>query len=284
MSKISPRIKSSTTSSTKELLSAEKLPNSILVLCPDQTRRQRAVEALIKKFAKDNNANHEQVSKSVVKFHSGDLSLNDIGTVRDSIQNLSLFASVKVTLFKEIEEVGAKLTDTIIELSNSDLGSSLLIFSGSKLPISSKIFKNFTVKKAALIIDTPSSEDAVKWASKESKLLGLNLPLETCRALVTLSETESLISERAVIDILHGFLTKLGLYVESGSVTPEALKDIFPESFTASEYDFIDSALLGNLAKSEILLSTLFQNDKNPFLLLSMLSRSVSNILLIRYL
>ncbi len=273
----------SSNSSIKKILSADPLPQSILILCTDNTRRERALTAILEKFIKDEKLNKEERKSAITTIDSSTITIDSLVQLKENISTLSLFSSSRIFILKETEKLSVKVTDQILDICAATTEKNLIILIGTKLPAISKLLKWFIKSEQAMIIEEPSSEDALKWAQKEAASIGLNCLPAIVNALVIISENEATISEQPVIDLISAKLNRLALYLDGDAASLSDIENLFPDSSIASEYDFVDQGILGNLAKSEPLLSTLLQNGKNPFLLLSLFSRSLTNVLLVRF-
>ncbi len=267
-------------SSIRSLFSKDPFEGAFLVLSPDITRRYRAEDAIIEEFLKRNSGATRQ--KSLRETLSGqELRSESLSALKDSVANLSLFAPVSIYRIRDVEEVKATVTDSLIGIIAGELPKVCLICSGASLPQTSKLLKAFNKNNSTIILSEPTREEAASWLEKESSRLKIKLTGEVKDSLLTIAESEHLVSETPTIDALRHLIERLSLSCDT-EPTIQDVEFLFSRSHIASEYDFIDSLLAKRHGEAEILLTQLFRQGENSFLLLSLISRSLTNAYLIK--
>ncbi|MCB9029510.1 MAG: DNA polymerase III subunit delta [Deltaproteobacteria bacterium] len=261
----------------KSLLSAEKLPGTILVLAPDLVRRERAVEALVNKFSDDPNV-------PVKKWNAQDINKAKLTEFAEASSALSLFSSKQIFLISNIEKLNSSITDSFLKILEKSDGDSLFICHGEKLAKNSKVLKFFTNVHAAVVLETPKSPELRRWVSKELQRKELKADTRTLQALVDMAELEASVNSKPVHDILYSRIERLALYVDSETITLNDLKNLFPDVIDPNEFDFVNAIASGDVAKAEGLIDPMFKAGKNPFLLLSLINRNYSDFAKIRLL
>jgi DNA polymerase III delta subunit len=269
-----------TSASLKSLFEKDPFEGAFLILSPDVTRRQRAEEAILNEFIK--RAGSGSLKDALREtFHGSELKQNSLVALKDSAANLSLFAPVSAYRLRGIEDVKAQIADSLIEIISGELTKVALVCSGTSLPSNSKILKAFTKNNRALILTEPEKDEAISWLDKESARLKIKLTPEIKEALYSIAEAEHIISQSPKIDALRHLIERLSLACDEDPKMSD-VEILFSKDSTASEFGLVDAIFAKKLGEAEVLTTQLFRQGSNAFLLLSLLSRSLTNGLLIK--
>ncbi len=266
--------------SLKSLFAIEPFEGAFLVLCPDVTRRQRAEEAILNEFAKRaGGGNLKDILRET--FHGGELKPQSLVALKDSAANLSLFAPVSAYRLRGIDDVKAQMADSLIEIIGSELPKVALVCSGSSLPSNSKILKAFSKNNRALVLTEPERDDAIAWLDKEATRLKIKVTAEIKEALYAIADAEHIISQTPKIDALRHLIERLSLACDEDPKMAD-VELLFSKDSTASEFGLVDAIFAKKIGEAEVITTQLFRQGSNAFLLLSLLSRSLTNGLLIK--
>jgi DNA polymerase III delta subunit len=263
----------------KSLFEKDPFEGAFLVLCPDVTRRQRAEEAILGEFAKRAGGNLKDILRET--FHGGELKPQSLVALKDSAANLSLFAPVSAYRLRGIEDVKAQMADSLIDIIGSELPKVALVCSGSSLPSNSKILKAFSKNNRALVLTEPERDDATAWLDKEAIRLKIKITPDIKEALYSIAEAEHIISQSPKIDALRHLIERLSLACDEDPKMSD-VELLFSKDSTASEFGLVDATFARKLGEAEVLTTQLFRQGSNAFLLLSLLSRSLTNGILIK--
>jgi len=281
-------VKSKTTKTTssagkifKDILARSPLEGSFLIACPDLIRCRRAEQSLVAAFIKQSGVKVDPQSITQT-IQANELKEDTIVRLKDSTANLSLFSNISILVFRDVDVIKAQTADSFIDFLSKPTPQTLIICTARSMPQISKVLKFFRANNAAILIDEPTRLEATKWIEREAKTCGLDLSTQIIEALYELAEGEHLVTETPTMDNLHRLIDRLKLYCDEGAApTASDLNDLFDKSHAANEFEFIDALLSGNIAQAEVLLSMVLNQGQNPFLLLSLVSRSFTNALLI---
>ncbi len=261
----------------KEITSKKSPPQSLLVISPDRTRRERITKTLLKKFCKNYDENtHKSEILSVISAE--DLNLSNIQNLIDDVNSLSLFSSQKFILINDTELMSAALNKKLLELIQNLTDSVCLIFTASKMAANSQIYNHFSKNNCLLELGELKNIELNRWVQKELKNSGINIADEMLiEALIQSTNSDP--------DKILELVTRLSLYIDKDKATLEDLSQLSKFIPAASEF-----ALVENLPdkskywKSEMLVSQIFNSDKNAFALLGLIARNYTSYMHVNFL
>lgn len=262
----------------KRITALKDCPAAMLILAKDEIRKSRIEKLLIDTFlktssSKANSANANALGLS--KLDARDLDSSAIKRLKDDVFAMSLFSPKRFFLIHHVDELKAeeqKLFLSIIEKNKTD---NKLIFAGSSLASNSS-FKKFFINQDCLI-ELPEMEgpELRRWTEKELKTAGFAKYSEQVIELIISIAEES--PDRIACVVEH-----LSLYADSDQAKVEDIHKVFVQHVAPGEFDFIDALALGHKAKAEVLLRNLLASGKNPFMLMSLISRTFATYLSIK--
>lgn len=243
----------------RELVAGSTLPNTICILCPDQTRRQRALDYLL---------NEKKLTISN-RFDGRDLNFK---ILLQALSNRSLFDSNPVTLVSNCDQLTAEESKKIANLINENNFEGLLIITAKTLLSTNAIRKAFNSNKDIQLLEFEELEaaDLHNWVAKELKNLGIQ----------KFSNKEvDLIIKVGVgdADKIIQIITHLSIYVDNNELNTENILTLFNTSSESQDFAILDSIHKGITARESLINRFFNIEDKNPFLLLAILNKSYSN-------
>lgn len=250
------------------LVEGREVPPVCLISSPDEIRSRRAVEFLINHFSP---TGQHQISR----YRAPDLSLEPLSALIDSTAALSLFTQQEFFWIRNLESCPAPTLKHIPRLLERASPSHAVIFTSTSLPQTHPIQKYCLQKKTLVVLDELKGFELQRWTERELRRLGFTAVPDD--AIVTLLHAADASPDRIAAMAEH-----LWLYSDSPSLTRADVEALFAVHTVPGEFEFIDSLVSGNVARSELMSSSLLRGGKNPFLLLSLLNRSFSSYLTIK--
>lgn len=253
----------------QELAALPECAPSIAVVVPDAVRRERLIEMLLKPFV--NTAD----PVAVKRLRGEDITLRVLEELRNDLQSISLFSPQRYFVVRDIERIHAAVQKELPKLISEIPQGSHIVVTAAELKTTNPLRKLFS--KANRLIELPALEgiELKRWIQKELKNAGL-------------TDVESGVVE-AIADVgdgspdrIRAVIERVSLYLDGAKVTAKDVRGLFSATPDPNEFALIDAIAAGNPAGSEILLRELFEEGKNPFLLLSLLGRTFSNFLVIK--
>jgi len=253
----------------QELAALPECAPSIAVVAPDLVRRERLVEMLLKPFA--NLAD----PIAVKRLRGEDLSPRILEELKNDLQTVSLFSPQRYFIVREVDRANAAAQKELPKILEDIPTGSHIIVTAADLKQTNPLHKLFS--KANRLIALPALEgiDLKRWIQKELKNAAL-------------TDIENAVPD-AIADVgddspdkILGIIERLSLYLGEGKVTVKDVRSLYSATPDPNEFALIDAIAGSNPAGIEVLLHELFEDGKNPFLLLSLLGRTFSNFLVIK--
>ncbi len=254
----------------KAIIAKNSPPSLLLILAEDLVRKDRTLSLIQDKFF----ARASNLAKK--RWHGSSLSLKEIVKLQDEILSPSLFEPNRLILLEEIQDLKAEETRALLEVLQEfhkapSPGVSIFV-RGTSLHSNSVLLKFFQKINASIALEELKGPDLMKWAAKEFKHHGIHHASE--EVVTHLSD----IGEHDP-DKIAALIEHLALYIEGDTATKEDLFAVFQEKLSMDEFALLDSITQGKKGEAEVLLGSLLRGGKNPFLLLSLLSRNFSTYL-----
>lgn len=252
----------------KRMVSEEKAPLFALILSPDAVRRNRIATLIQERFSKG------PISPS--RLRGGDVRATTLAALKDDIATPSLFSRAKSVIIEAVQDIRAEEARALLAmlqmLHDKRPAGITVLCTGTTLTAQSALLKFFQNQRADIVLGALEGAELTAWCKKECKSAGIpDISDDIAHALTTLADGDP--------DALIGAINHLALYLDGTPATEEALRALFAERLSHDEYRLLDVIARGDSGQAQILISSLLAAGKNPFLLLSMLSRSYSNYL-----
>ena len=266
----------SSTEIAKKILGEPTAPLLLLILAPDEIRKDRFVESLQKQFLTKNSSN---LADSLFRYSATDLTGKRLQTFIDEVAAGSLFAPSRFFIVNGIDDLKADDSHHLIEVLTTNLSlfppGVSLIFKGRTLPSNSVLLKFFNKQGAALTLDELGGNDLTRWVAKELKYYGVIDPSqEILTTLIEIGEGDP--------DKISKLSEHLALFVDSPQVTIEHVHRLFVDKLSADEFRLLELVTEGKQGAAALLLGVLLRSGKNPFLLLSLISRNFTTFVSVR--
>ncbi len=234
----------------------------VVLLCEDSWRRSQSEESLAKSLFRGQNF-------SVSKYNASALTQQELVKLKDRLHEPSLFSPNSVVLLQDIDKVKSQILDQLKDLILKIPAASLLILSADKLPAKHSL-KALAVRHGCLLeMSTPGSADFQRWVKSQLKNKGLlHYPPVLPELLEQISGGEFLSC------LSH--IERIALFAESDSITEGDLQQLLVNLPEAGEFPMIEALFAGNLLEAQRQLHHLLEQGKSPFVILSLLSRSLT--------
>ncbi len=256
----------------KEILDLPECPSSVLVLAPDEIRRERIISKVLGTFFKQ---------QAPDRINLGDLSKDEFRSVSEDFGALSLFSQRRVFLLGRVDQAKAELVDLLLPVLKSQPTGTHLILNGTKLPSNSRLLKFFKDKDLALVLEDPSAVELGRWAEKELGGVGIkNSSPALLRGIVDLAMLQSERDSRPCCDAAYDIIERLSLFKDKEATVAD-LRALFPESDQVSEFVLIEALSKGEGTSADLMFRTLKASGVSEFMLLGLLAKTWSSYLAI---
>jgi len=253
----------------QELAALPECAPSIAVVAPDGVRRERLTEMLLKPFV--NTAD----PVAVKRLRGEDITLRVLEELRNDLQSISLFSPKRYFVIRDIERVNAAVQKELPKLFADIPQGSHIVVTATELKTTHPLHK--LLSKANRLIELPALEgiELKRWIQKELKNAGLtDIENGVIEAIADVGDGSP--------DRIIAIIERVSLYLDGGKVAVKDVRSLFSATPDPNEFALIDAIAGSNPAGIEVLLHELFEEGKNPFLLLSLLGRTFSNFLVIK--
>ena len=245
-------------------------PAAVLVVALEQIRTQRLVTKFVENF-KSRGVSDD----AIARYDCRDMKDSDIARITDELLVQSLFSKSRLIILNHVDSFNAAQGRELLSIAAHCPVGSTILMTASKFPQNSAFAKHFRTANCLIELEELKGQDIRRWAKKEFKSHGVNsVDEQTLTFLIEASESS--------LDSLNSLIEHLALFSDDDQVTIEQARQLFAHQIDPGEYAFVDTILEGRSAQAEQMLRQLFNAGKNPFLLLSLFSRTFSNLFLIR--
>lgn len=256
---------SSQTSDPRALLRLERCPPYALIISPDGVRPSRLIAKFIETYFSPEGVRPEQL-------RAEELSIQQIRALRDSLFSLSLFSTKRLVVLQNVDQLKGDLSQAALallkELDRAPAEGVCLLLVGEELAANSVLRKQCAAAQRLAIFENLDGAELTAWCEKELRRAGVN------KWEPQVPHTLAAAAEGSV-DRAHALISHLEVYLDGESATIDSLQQLFPGRVHASEYDLVDSITSRKPLEALVLTRKVLASGKNPFLLLSLLSRSI---------
>jgi DNA polymerase III delta subunit len=267
--------KKKSTVDPRAFLKEHTTPGPILLLGADRLRREEFCKTLFKQWGADIE------SRDSVKQVAAKSLPNKQDSLRDTFCSISLFSSNSLFLVRDAETLTAAVTKILAGVLDALPAGVGVVLVAEKLPGNSALKRNAAKKGWLVELSELETSDISKWAIKTMQRRGIADVHP--RAMTTLVEISN-----GSIDSLNSSIEHLALYLNASKESPyttqitnEDILKVFIEHPDPDQFKLIDTVLAGNPAQIECQIRSLAAAGKSEFLLLGLISRAVSQYLLV---
>jgi DNA polymerase III delta subunit len=251
----------------KQIIAQKPCPGCIVITCPDWIRRDRALSYIVGHFAGPQYRPQsftfgESGRSSIINF------LTDIGAP-------SLFETEKFAVIRSIENARASDLEPISSFIAKQPAGVHIFAVGTSLP-NSPNFKKAIEKHASLLAFEPlKGAELRRWTERELRHNDIS---ETSDDVVEM--ILSLASEEP--EAITRLIEKFTLYLNGDRPSTDALRSLIPGRSQASDFELADQLLTGKRVLTEVLLQQLLNQGSSPFMLIGLLTKTLTNLLRLR--
>ena len=253
----------------QELAALPECAPAIVVVAPDEIRRTRIIEMVLKPFVSTNDP------LAVKRFRGEDLTIRALEELRNDLLAVSLFTPKRFFIIRDIERANAAAAKELQKILEEVPAGSHIVATAGELKPTNPLHKLFT--KAKRLIELPPLEglELKRWVQKELKTAGFSeIGNGVVEAIVDVGGESP--------DLISNIIERMALYLDGSKIEVKDVRGLFTAEPDPNEFALIDAIAAANPAGVEVLLHELFNDGKNPFLLLSLLARTFSNFLVIK--
>lgn len=248
----------------KELLGEKKLPPCLMILSPDEIRRERVLTLLRDRFLG---------SSEFTSINASELKQNNIEAIFSEATSPSLFSPSSCLVIRQCDSLNAAVTKLLIPLLKKTNSNVFLL--GKPLQARSVLRKFFTESKSILELDEAKGFELQRWIAKECKRAEISeISKDAIAAIASIANDDC--------DLAYRVVTHLSLYSNDGKVTLKDVSALFESEIIPNEFELLDQIMQGNLGKKEAMLGSLLRTGKNPFLMTALFGRNLANYRTIR--
>ncbi len=251
----------------KDITAQKTCLGCIAITCPDWIRRDRAFNYILDHFA-----GHSYRPRS---FTFGDTGRSSIAHFLTDIGAPSLFETEIFAVIRSVESAKASDLEPISSfIAKLPAGIHLFII-GASLP-NSPNFKKALEKHATLLAFEPlKGAELRRWAERELRQHDIqNSSDEVLEMVLSLASEEP--------EAIARLIEKLSLYLDGEKPSTEALRTLVPGRSHASDFELADNLLLGKRVLTEATLQQLMGQGSSPFMLIGLLTKTLTNLLRLR--
>lgn len=253
----------------KETTSQKSCPSCVVITCSDWIRRERATRYILDHFAGE--AYRPQ------SFAFGESGRNSFAHFMNDVAAPSLFEPQKFVVIRALESARASDLEPLSLLMAKKPQGVHVIATGTSLP-NSPNFKKAVDKHASLISFEPlKGAELRRWTEREIRHHDISAVSDDIVETIL-----SLASEEP--EAVSQLIQKLSLYLSGEAPTIEILRTLVPGRTHASDFELAEQLFAEKRDRTEILLHELLSQGSSPFMLLGLLTKTVTNLLRLRIL
>ena len=256
----------------KKISSDKDCPPALLILASDEIRKDRIEKLLLNAFLKPASG-ELSMARSVVDGR--ELDAHAIRRLKEDLSSISLFSPRRFFILRHAQELSTEVQKLLVDLLEKGSQDNRLIIEGTALPSTSPLKKHFVRLDLLIELEDMEEQELARWTEKELKAASFNkVPPDVVPLLIDIAE--------GAPDRIVKSIEQLSLYTGSDQLSRDDIQSVFVQHTAPGEFDFIDALSLGRPARAETLLHGLLASGKNPFMLMSLISRTFSNYLAIK--
>lgn len=240
-----------------DIIKSINCPPELMILCPDQIRRERALEKIISNFKLSS------AEKIILSIGSSDTS--QIDGLLFKTAEISLFSKEKIIFIRDIHLINADKTDALLNLIKNNQHAKIMI-TGDALAANSRLYKYFSGKHLLVELEKLESNELLRWLEKEANGLQIKLTGKALELLAEMSEHNA--------DLARKMLEQAAIYTDNQELTAEQLLELFPRSTTANQFKLVELINARQLIAAELEMRALLENESSHFGLLGLLHKS----------
>jgi DNA polymerase III subunit delta len=220
-----------------------------LLLGDDEERKARSVERLRRDRAVESYDASESGPEAVVS----------------ACNSYSLFGEGQFVLVKNLDAWNAAQKSVVVAYLENPSPEADLVLLGKKLGARERLLA--AVKKSGEVhnLEQPTGQALVKWVTGHAQKLGLDLPEEVARELISRCSGDKM--------RLAGETEKLALYVGGERATHEDVEALCPPDVQSNIFAFVDALAAGERGRALTLLEELISTGEPPLRLTYMIRR-----------
>ena len=259
----------------KELLAQDTLPGCLLITGPDEVRRERLIEALLRKFSP--HSSEPNFVDSVKNINAANLNRDALVALSDDTTTLSLFSKKRIFVVKNIPALQSSLRDQLISIIKSLNSDNSFLISSEPLAASDSLLKFLNKEKKVVVLPELKGHELKRWVTKEFQINEITqVSEEVIDAVINAGESQP--------DKIYKIIEHFALFLDGARPSIESLALICDSVSDTNEFAVIDLLTSSNPWKARILIQNILKSGKSPFALLGLLARNYSQYLKIAYL
>jgi len=253
-----------------------------MILAPDEIRKRRIVEMILRAFLTEKSASSVSPSNVgrganlALRYLDGaSLKGEDIRSLGDEVSALSLFSPLRFFIVRHVEALPSESHKQLLTLCERLSRDSKLILTGSKLADNLLLKRYFVERRLLIELAELKGEELSRWTAKELRRAGLShVSQGAINALIEIGER--------LPDQISKLAEHLALYCDTDRAGEKDIMEVFHHRALQGDFAFLEVLNQGKIAQAESLLNELFASGKSPFMMLALLAKTFSSYLAIK--
>jgi len=260
----------SATKLLKELTQKKECPACVVITSADRMRRERALQFLVDHFVGAN-------AQKPRSFSCGEQGRSSPETFLRDLAEPSLFEPVRFAIVRHVESAKAVDLEPLSEFIRKEIPGVHLFIVGESLPNAPTFKKTLEAHATHLSFDVLKGAELRRWIEREVAAQGIAGAEDDVIELLS-----SLGGEDP--DAIARVIEKFALYLGDTKASRQALRALEPARATASDFELAETLLGRDRAATETLLLQLISQGSSPFMLLGLLTKTLTSLYRIRVL
>jgi DNA polymerase III delta subunit len=220
----------------QELAALPVCAPSVLVVAPDEIRRERVIDLVLKPFVDPRDP------LAVRRLRGADLTVRAIDELRTDLFSVSLFAPQRYFVVLDFDRANAAVQKEIGALIEKIPAGSHLCITAAELKPTHPVYKFFVREERCVELPALEGIELKKWIAKELKKAGFTeVGHGVAEAITAVAEGSP--------DIAFTVIERVSLYLDGGRVEAPDVRGLFSAAPDPNEFALIDAVAQGNVIK-----------------------------------
>ncbi len=241
-------------------------PRAMLLSCNEHVR----IQPLINEITKCLFSAQARKTLETVRLRGKDLKNKELIHFLDETKALSLFTQARLFWIRDADKIPAASLDTLVSALSDCSPEIAIVFSCDKILSTNKLRKSLQKKSSYLELKSLQGADLKRWTIARLRAAGVSqFEARVPELLMEIGDNSP--------DRIAPLTEHIALYAGDDLIEEKHLFEVFITHPHPNEFTLIDVIARKDLAHAEKLIEELLSTGKSPFLLVSMLGRTIGN-------
>ncbi|MCB0333215.1 MAG: DNA polymerase III subunit delta [Bdellovibrionales bacterium] len=241
-------------------------PRYALLSCGEHVR----IDPLVREITKHLFPSDIRKSLETVRMRGKDLKQRELVRFLDDTKALSLFAQARLFWIRDADQIPAASLDDLLSALHTCSPEIAIVFTCNKIPATHKLRKMLQKDSLFLELKPLEGADLKRWTIARLRAAGVT------RFETRVPELLMEIGDHSP-DRIAPLAEHIALYAGDALIEEKHLFEVFITHPHPNEFTLIDVIARKDVAQVEKLIQELLSTGKSPFLLVSMLGRTIAN-------